>query len=427
MVQNKSLKGMIFTGVLAVTGIVLTVMNVGINDAGYRTVIQYPTGTMDVKFDAGVYFPLFGKTTVYPDYLSKDFSAGTDNVCSFAQNDGVRVRYQDGGEGVVCGMVNVQLPNDETAMIDFHKRFRSEEGARLKLLNQEFPKVLNLTAGLLKSEEAYATKRSEFISHATYQARNGLYVTRLVSKEVQVGVDETGKPEFQTLDVPEIVIGKDGSPDTQESIIDKWNLDVTQFDLKAWDFEPKTLQQISNKRQAEMDIITAKANANKAYYAEQQVIAEGKRAVAEMTYKTKTAASKQIEEANRDKQLAVIQAQKEKERAKELTLAAREATEQKRQEALAAIEEAKKIKTLADAEAYRLRETQKAGELKLKLDTIKHVAEVTADAQARRQVPTTVIYSGADGNLGSGDDVSTIMDTQLLKNLKSLGVDLNNN
>lgn len=419
--QNKSIKGMVFGGILGVVGLVTVMMNVGINDAGYRTVIQKPNGSMSVKFEPGIYWPMFGKTTVYPDYISKDFGAGDDNVCSFAQNDGVRVRYQDGGEGVVCGMVNVALPTDEASMLAFHNRFRSEQGARSKLLNQEFPKVLNLTAGLLKSEEAYATKRSEFIANATFQAKNGLYETRLVSKEVQVGVDKQGKPEYQKRDIPEIVIGNDGQPKTAESIIERWNLSVTQFDLKAWDFEPKTLKQISDKRDAEMAIITAKANANKAYYAEQQVIAEGKKNVAMMEYKTKTAAAKQIEEANRDKQLAIIAAQKQKESAQELTLAAKERTEQKRQEALAAIEEAKVITTIADAKAYEIAEIQKAG---LKFRQIEAAEKMNADMASAVQdmkVPTNVTILGGSGDAkGDNDAMKALLQLGVMDKLGTL-------
>lgn len=414
---NFSAKG-ILSAIAGVVAISLVAMNVGINDAGYRTVIQKPSGSMSVKFEPGLYFPMFGKTTTYPDFISKDFGAGDDNVCSFAQNDGVRVRYQDGGEGVVCGMVNVALPTDEASMLAFHNRFRSEEGARSKLLNQEFPKVLNLTAGLLKSEEAYATKRSEFISNASYQARNGLYETRLVSKKVQVGVDKTGKPEYQNRDVPEIVMGADGMPKTQESIIDRWNLSVTQFDLKAWDFEAKTLKQISDKRDAEMAIITAKANANKAYYAEQQVIAEGKKNVAQVEYKTKAAAAKQIEEAKRDKQLAVIRATQQKERAIELTAAAVEATKQKEQEALAAIEEAKVITTLADAEAYAIDKKQAAGKLFRSYENSEIIAKALSQAVENMNVPTTYVTNGSQGK--GKDDMEQLLQLQMLKGMKGL-------
>lgn len=413
-------KRTILGAIAGIVGIIIVAENVGVNDAGYRTVIQSPTGDMTVKFDSGLYFPFFGKTTVYPDFITKDFTAGEGNVCSFANNNGVRVRYQDGGEGVVCGMVNVQLPNTEEAMVAFHKRFRSEEGAKAKLLDVMVPNVLSLTAGLVTSEESYATKRAEFISNASTQARRGIYVTKLVSKEVQVGIDKNGKPEFQKRNVPEIVIGKDGAPQHQPSVLESWGMSVTQFDLNAWDFEPKTLEQISRKREAEMAIITAQANANRAYYEEQEVIAKGKKEVAAQEYKTKVAAAVQIEEANRDKQLAIIQATKQKESAMELTLAAEEATKQKKQEALAALEEAKVITTLADAEAYATDKKQQAGKTFRWIEAQEKMNADMAMAIQQMSVPTTVTILGGDGGSKGADAMQSLLQLGVMDKLGTL-------
>lgn len=418
----KSKAGLILSGIAGLALLLLAILTVGINDAGYRTVVQYPTGSMMVKFGPGIYFPFFGKTTTYPDYLTYDFSA-PDGACNFSQNDGVKVRYQDGGEGVVCGMANVQLPIIEDDMVKFHKRYRTEEGARLKLLNQSFPKALNLTAALMSSEEAYATKRSEFIKMSSDQSKRGLYVTKLINKEVQVGIDEKGNPEMQRRDVPVIQVDDKNQPLTQGSDFDKYSVSVVQFDLKAWDFEPKTLKQISNKREAEMAIITSKANAKKAYFAEQQVIAEGKKAVASAEYKAKTMAETKIQQAEMDKKLALITASKIKEQAIEMTLAAVEATKQKRQEALQALEAEKVTVTNARAKAKALKLVQEGGIIKMKIDAMVLMNEQNASAQAQRRVPTTVIYSGAEGNLGSGNDVASILDTQLIKNLNNLNLD----
>lgn len=386
-----------------IVGLVVVTETIAVNDAGYRTVIQSPNGNMSVQFESGVYFPFFSKTTVYPDFITKDFSAGEGNVCSFAQNNGLRVRYQDGGEGVVCGIVNVQLPTDEEDMIEFHKRFRNEEGAKSKLLDALVPNVLNLTAGLVTSEESYATKRAEFISNASTQASKGIFVTQLVQKNVQVGVDKNGKPEFQKRSVPEIVMEKDGvTPKHQPSVLTQWGLKVTQFDLNAWDFEPKTLTQISTKREAEMAIITAQANANRAYYEELETVAKGKKAVAAQEYATKTQAAVPIEEAKRDKELAIIEATKQKESAMALTAAAVEATKQKQQEALAAVEQAKVIKTLADAEAYATDRKQAAGKLFREIEAQEKMNADMAMAIQNMSVPTTVtILGGSSGNSGS--------------------------
>lgn len=419
--MNKSKTGIIISAVIAIVLTTVAVLTIGINDAGYRTVIQYPTGTMSVKFGSGVYFPWFGKTTTYPDYLTYDFSA-KDGNCTFGK-DGVKVRYQDGGEGTVCGMANVQLPTDESTMLAFHKRYRSEQGVRNKLLNQSFPKAMNLTAALMSSEEAYATKRSEFINMSSEQAKKGLYVTKLVKREVQVGVDENGKPEMQKRDVPVIQVNADGTLQTQGSDFDKYGVTVVQFDLKAWDFEPKTLAQISSKREAEMAIITSKANAKKAYFAEQQVIADGKKDVAKAEYAAKKIAETKIQNAEMLKKLALIEASRIKERAIEMTLAAIEATKQKRQEALQALEAEKVTVTNARAEAAALKLVQEGGIIKMKIDAMVRMNADNAQAQAKRQVPNTVIYSGVGGNLGSGDDVARILDTQLIKNLNNLNLD----
>lgn len=230
---------------IALVSAILISQTIAVNDSGYRTVVQSPNGAMSVQFASGVHFPFFSKTTTYPDFITKDFSAGEGNVCSFANNDGIRVRYQDGGEGVVCGIVNLQLPTDEEDMIEFHKRFRNEDGVKTKLLDALVPNVLSLSAGLVTSEESYATKRAEFISNASTQASKGIFVTQLVQKNVQVGVDKNGKPEFQKRSVPEVVMDKDGvTPKHQPSVLTQWGLKVTQFDLNAWDFEKKTLDQI---------------------------------------------------------------------------------------------------------------------------------------------------------------------------------------
>lgn len=390
-------------------------MNIGVNDAGERTVIQYPNGSMRVKFDPGIYLPFFGKTTVYKDFATFDFSA-PDNSCDFEQHDGLRVRYQDGGEGVVCGMTNFQLPNDEETMIALHKRFRSEEGMRIKLLNQSVPKAVNLTAALMSSEEAYATKRSEFISMARTQTEQGLYETRLEKRKVIVGIDENGKEEKQTKEVP-VIVTANGSPVTQGSDLDLYGMSTTQFDLKQWDFEPKTINQIQNKREAEMAIVTSKANAKKAYWAEQQVRAEGEKAVAQAEYKAKVAAEKQIQEAERDKQLTVISAQKKAEEAKELKIAADFALDQRTAEALAAAEEAKVITTLADANAYELDAMQRAGQLFKEIEANVQIQADRSAAMAQMNVPANLtILGGGEG----GQTDEALLQLMMLEKLNSL-------
>ncbi len=121
--------------------------------------MQFPTGTLFVKFTPGIYFNAFGSTEVYWDVFTYDFdkegSAGKKNENSLVAS-GIAVRYQDGGIGTVFGKARFALPNDEETMIRLHKDFRDRFGVAQKLIRTVTEESMNLTAGLMTSEEAYA-------------------------------------------------------------------------------------------------------------------------------------------------------------------------------------------------------------------------------------------------------------------------------
>lgn len=412
---------------LALGLLIVVFTTMGVNDAGFRTVIQSPSGAMSVKFDPGWYFSPMAKTTVYPDFLTYDFSS-EDGHCNFVNPDGsvdgIKVRYQDGGEGAVCGLVRVALPSSEVQMLEFHKAYRDEEGVRSKLLNQSIPKSINLTASLMSSEEAYATKRSEFLQMGEDQAKRGVYRTKLVEKMVAVGLDENGKEEFQKKLVPEPVIGSDGNYVTNGSDFEKYGVHIQQFDIKAWDFEPKTLEQISNKRAAEMAIVTAKANADRAYYENITVEAEGKKKVTEAEFAQLEKAKREIVNQQKEQDMAVIKARQAVLVQEQAVLRAAQEVKEQQQLALAAIEEAKKIKTLADGEAYAKKAIIQADNaLAAKLQAEIEIQKNWAQAYKERQVPATVtvLGGGSGGTTVAGDsevsDFLKILTAEAAKNL----------
>ena len=73
--MNKNL--LLPIAIITIIGILL-VQSAGINDAGNRTVVQYPSGTLLVKFSPGIYMKWFGTTTEYRDVLTYDF----DETCN---------------------------------------------------------------------------------------------------------------------------------------------------------------------------------------------------------------------------------------------------------------------------------------------------------------------------------------------------------
>lgn len=391
----------IVTAIVSVILLLFVVFSISVNDGGYRTVIQSPTGTMSVKFTEGWYFAPFSKETPWPNVMSYDLGEG-----------GLAVRYQDGGRGTVDGNVRVQLPNDEAAMLKFHREFLSVEGAMAKLVIPEVRQALNQTAGLLTSEEAYAEKRSNIAEWAEAIMENGRFVTKTVTREISMS-DGTK----QRKQVPEIAT-KDGQPQHQGSPFREYSLQVSGFQVTNIDFETATQTQIDEKRKAEMASITARANADKAAWEEKQVEAEGKKLVAARRYEQLQLNEKLILEAEREKQTAVIAAEKQKEVNQEQLLAAQIDVQTAKEQAAA-------IQLRAKAEADAKRMVMEAdGALQLKAETAIKINQIWAAAYENRKVsdvPSIMMGSGGTASSGSAaaSNFMQMMEAKLAKDLQA--------
>ncbi|MCH9696607.1 MAG: hypothetical protein K0U68_00730 [Gammaproteobacteria bacterium] len=165
--------------IVALILVILVPWLFGINNAGHRTLIQYPNGTLVVKFDPGIFLRLFGTTTVYNDILTFDFDKNEATGEASLDQSGIPVRYQDGGTGTIYGKARFNLPNDEDTMILVHKAFRTNQGVSYKLVKTVTEESMNLTAGLMTSEEAYTEKRGTFIEWSRDQLQNCKYKTQL--------------------------------------------------------------------------------------------------------------------------------------------------------------------------------------------------------------------------------------------------------
>ena len=392
--------GKLHTTILAgVLGLFVIMSTIGINDNGYRTVVQLPNGTTFVKFTPGMYFSLFGSTEEYQDVVSQPLKG--------------QVRYQDGGTGSVDGIVRVALPNDEGSMLKLHRAVRSVEGFRTKILKPEVRQALNLTAGLMTSEEAYTVKRSDYVTWADEQLSNGPYETVLTDKTVKTTDGKT-----QTKKVPTIALDNKQQPIHQASSFADYSLSVTGFQITDWDFEPKTLKQIADKRAAEMAIITAKANADKAVWQQKEIKANGEKEVERVRYAELQIAEKATIEATRVKDVAVIRANQQVQTNTEALEAAKVDAETAKQEAMA-------TKTRADAEAYAKKAVIMAdGALDKKLKAFVSTQTVWADAYARRNVPSMVMGGGSD-QAGGNADTSQFMAMMQALTAKQLVLDPN--
>lgn len=377
-----------------VLALVLAYASIGNNAKTERVVVECPlSGTTSVKFDNGLYFRLGCSAHVYSNVLMDDL------------DNGVNVRYRDGGKGAIDGLVRIDLPTDDELMLKVHSDFRSERGVTANLLRPEIKQALNLTAGMVTSEEAYATKRDNIQEWASDQIENGVYSVEVNSvagggSEVVINVDENGKYIHNS------------------SPFSNYGIKVASFQVTDWTFEPATEEQIQTKRRAEMAEITAKSEAQTAKQEALTVVEQGKKAVAEEEYKQKQKNQIEIQGAERDKAVAILVAEK-----------AREVNALQEQSAIIDVRTAKQqaqaIKERANAEAYAKRVIIEAdGALTQKLEALKYIAEVQANAFAKRAVPTTVVHMGDSSGSNQDAQTNAFMATQLTKNIQALNADL---
>lgn len=383
----------------------------GINQAGYRQVIQYPWGSTSVKFEPGIYFNWFGPTWEYKDAITYSFNKGEDSRGASVTTPPISVRYQDGGTGGVIGNVRVILPSDEKNMLALHKEFRSHDSVSNNLVKTTIEQAMNLTAGLMSSEESYAEKRETFGSWAELQAKEGTFQTVQVEKRQVVEGNEE-KIEW----VPTIKYSKaTGQPLHNTSPFKRYGITVSQFQVTDWDYEQKTLKQINDKREATMGIITAKANAERARWEKEQITAEGEKEVERVRLTKEQEKIQAVVDAEQKEEVAIIAARQEVEVNKQNKLAAAEDVE-------AAKLQAQAIETRSRAEADAKKRMMVAdGALDKKLNTYERVSQMYANAMAQQKwVPD--VQMGASS--GQGGAASTMIDALTVKTLKDLSLDM---
>jgi hypothetical protein len=391
---------------------IVLIMAFGINNAGHRTVVQFPTGKLFVKFSPGIYPRMFGTTEVYNDVITFDFDKTGSEVESSIDQVGISVRYQDGGTGKVYGKARFSLPGDETTMLHMHKAFRSNRGVSQKLIKSVTEEGMNLTAGLMSSEEAYAEKRSIYTQWSQQQIADGKFQTKL--EKIETVDDTTGKTV--TKNVPVISYGKDGLPVHLDSDLADYGISVNGFQITDWDFEPKTLQQIATKREATMAIITAIANAERAKQDAITSEEQGKANVMTAKYQKEVVKEQAVVDAQREKEVAVIAAEKSVEVARQQKLEA----EQKK---LAAVEYKQEQILRGEGDgAYKRLVIQADGALAQKLETYERVMARFASAIEKQKWVPEVQMGGGAGDGGS--TAMTLIEMMSVKAAKDLALDL---
>ena len=421
-----------FKTITAIAILVLTIgispMLVGINDAGHRTVIQYPNGTLSYQFEPGVYMQWFGNVEVYNDVITFDFDKSSNEEGATLDQPGIAVRYQDGGTGTVYGIARFRLPTNEVDMAKLHKEFRSNDGVAHKIIKNTTEEIMNHTAGLVSSEESY-TDRGTYTQRAKTQLRMGKYDTEqstilTVEAGMEFCLEDNLTPKLQdechdvkrTKKIIPIISTIKGVEQHTDNDLKQYGITLSGFNMVDWGYEEKTLTQISDKREATMAIITSKANAERAKQdaitAEQQGLAN----VQTAKYEEEVIKQKAVTVAERKKEVAEILAQQKVEVARQAQL---EAVQKK----LAAKEIKQEQILLGEGESERKRLVMEAdGALEIKVEAWKEVNFAYAKEFGKQKwVPE--VQMGSNGG-ASGSAAQDLIELMTVNNAKQLSLDM---
>jgi hypothetical protein len=368
------------------------------NDAGYIKVLQKPiTGTLTAYTAPGMFIQGLGDVTTYKAadvlYFSKHETEGRD------QDDSIEVRFNDGATAHVTGNVRIELPHDPEKLIEIHKKFRSYDSLIKDTVKQVVSEATILTAALMTAEDSYTTKRAEFSQLADDQVRNGVFLTEAEA----VTVKDLKSGETVIKQVVRIQRNADGSALRKDSVLSQYGIRISQFVIKEIDYERTVADQISAKQGALMQVVSAKANAERAIQDRLTAEEVGRKNVAVAKYEQEVEKAKAVTEAEKELEVAKLHRQAEEQNKTAMILKGEGEGEYRRKLMLADGALDKKLAAYVD--------TQKAW------------AEAFANSK-NPVVPGVVMGGGAGVSGGSSNAATQLMEMMAIKAAKDLALNV---
>ena len=278
------------------------------NESGYYQVKQAAmSGDMSVRSVPGMYSQMFGKIWDYKisdmNYFSTSDLDGGDGEAAAP----IKVRFNDGGTALISGSIKFKLSLKEDNQLELHEDFKSFSAVQADLVRQTLTEALMQSATLMKAEESYSTRRSEFTTLAEEQIKYGIYETiseeliktnaegtEFLVTEVRVKTDDNGKPVIR-----------------KSSPFVRYDIQVLQFVIKDIDFDETIDNLIAKKKEAEQQRIVAQANAEKAKQDAITAEEQGKARIATATANAEVEKATEVTNAEKASAVAEIKAKQE--------------------------------------------------------------------------------------------------------------------
>ncbi len=318
---------------LGIFGIYTLSQSVIQTDAGYIYVIQNNlSGDFSIVTEPGIYrrVPFFSSVTTYRQVVSVNFDI----------NHPVSVRFADTYTGLVPATFRFRLPVDSKSIIRMHKDFRSENSVYNQLLTRNAKNVTIITATQYTGEEFFQGGLNRYKQQLSDQLKNGTYVTERKQVEVEEMAlapvsskqSDSNKLKHSRQLVWKTVPRKDdhGLELRDENPLSDYGIEVTQVLVSDPTPEGSLERLLMDKKKLVADRIKAvqEQETSKAQAKTEQLKKEIQR-------------TRAVQDAQREKELAVISEQKQVEIAKRIQ--ERQVVEQTKLQELALIDKEKEL------------------------------------------------------------------------------------
>lgn len=408
---------------------------VSYNDAGYQQHVRTIFGNETTALNTGWYFEGWGTSTAWPKYITVAHTSAVDAEGS-AITSPYRVRLADNWTGDVTQSTRFQIPSDEAQFLDMARSFRTPERLITTTLRPAVTASLDSVANMFTMEEYYAGgARDQFKTEFSDAVEKG----RARVRQVQMSTNELLNQGGQSANDLDVAADTSSVGDTEVrrtmmvKVTDssgndirithdyaQWGIIVAQAILENLDPDDRFEDQIQARKDAASRRIVAREQ--RLEQEEQRLLAiqQGETDIARRQAAARTEQIQRTTDAETEKQLALIAAERQREEADIARQTAAINLERARIDAEA-------VTVAADAEAYAKSAILDAdGALQQKLDAWVEAQQVWASAAAQINVPATVFNSGGVDGGNSGNALGTVeqfMSMMMMQTARELQVD----
>ena len=349
-------------------------------------------GELAVWNQPGVYAQNFGRLTTYQKSFQASFVAPPDGSPAGTQDDSIKVQFNDGAVGHMSVTLRVNMPLAADDIVKLHTTYRSQEAIMNDLVEKQVAKAVYMTGSLISSKESYAERKNDLLQYIEDQLANGVYKTETEEKTVN-------DPLSGTKVVTVVRVSKDpktGIPLRQEpSTISAFGLKTFGLTV-AIHYDDIVTQQIKQQQEAAGNVQTSMAKAKEAEQDAFTAQKQGEATAAKSKWAQEAINATEIAKAEKNKQVAVNQA----EQARDVAKLGQEA---------AGYEKQKQI-LLGEGEGARKKAAMMAnGALEEKLAAWVEVNKSYAEALAAHQIVPNVQFSGGSGSGGGATDLVQLL------------------